>query len=129
RVLFRSSVKPARLVRSKPALSWCRRRAFAHLPPTKRESETRIGVVRLSSEVVEIQPNRPRNTKGRRSPMAAKAIPRMEEGLGSYLRNLGGHKQLTREEEYELSRVVKKGGAAAEAARTRLARSNLPFVV
>lgn len=48
------------------------------------------------------------------------------DGLSSYLRGLGGHKQLTREEEYELSRQAKKG---SEAARRRLATSNLPFVV
>ena len=48
------------------------------------------------------------------------------DGLSSYLRNLGGHKQLTREEEYELSKRARKGD---EAARTHLARSNLPFVV
>jgi RNA polymerase primary sigma factor len=51
------------------------------------------------------------------------------EGLSSYLRGLGGHKQLTREEEYELSLRARKGGADGEVARTRLARSNLPFVV
>lgn len=48
------------------------------------------------------------------------------EGLSSYLRGLGGHKQLTREEEYELSRLAKKGD---ESARRKLAVSNLPFVV
>jgi RNA polymerase primary sigma factor len=48
------------------------------------------------------------------------------DGVSSYLRSLGPHKQLTREEEYELSRLAKKGD---EAARTRLARANLPFVV
>ncbi len=47
-------------------------------------------------------------------------------GINSYLRNLGGHSQLTREEEYDLSRKAKKGD---EAARQKLARSNLPFVV
>ena len=48
------------------------------------------------------------------------------DGLSTYLRSLGGHKQLSREEEYELSKRARKGD---EAARTRLARSNLPFVV
>jgi RNA polymerase primary sigma factor len=48
------------------------------------------------------------------------------EGLSHYLRGLGGHKQLTREEEYELSRQAKKGD---EGARRKLAVSNLPFVV
>ena len=48
------------------------------------------------------------------------------EGLSHYMRSMGGHKQLTREEEYELSKRARKGD---EAARTQLARSNLPFVV
>ena len=48
------------------------------------------------------------------------------QGLSHYLRRLGGHKQLTREEEYDLSRRAKKGD---EQARALLARSNLPFVV
>jgi len=48
------------------------------------------------------------------------------EGIGIYLRQLGKHKQLTREEEYDLSRRIKKGD---EGAREELARSNLPFVV
>lgn len=48
------------------------------------------------------------------------------DGLSSYLRNLGGHKQLTREEEYELSKRARKGD---EAAKNELARANLPFVV
>ncbi|MFO0597638.1 MAG: sigma-70 family RNA polymerase sigma factor [Myxococcaceae bacterium] len=48
------------------------------------------------------------------------------DGLSSYLRGMGGHKQLTREEEYELSRRAKKGD---ESARRTLATSNLPFVV
>jgi RNA polymerase primary sigma factor len=39
---------------------------------------------------------------------------------------MGGHKQLTREEEYELSRRARKGDAEA---RRILAVSNLPFVV
>ncbi len=49
-----------------------------------------------------------------------------QEGLSHYLRNLGGHKQLTREEEYELSRRARKGD---DEARRVLAVSNLPFVV
>ncbi len=48
------------------------------------------------------------------------------DGLSSYLRGLGGHKQLTRDEEYELSRRARKGD---EMARRTLATSNLPFVV
>src|SRR5713226_6368334 len=48
------------------------------------------------------------------------------EGINSYIRQLGRHKQLTREQEYELSRRVKKGD---EAARQELAIANLPFVV
>jgi RNA polymerase primary sigma factor len=48
------------------------------------------------------------------------------DGLSSYLRGLGGHRQLTREEEYELSRRARKGD---ELARRSLATSNLPFVV
>jgi RNA polymerase primary sigma factor len=48
------------------------------------------------------------------------------EGLSTYLRGMGGHKQLTREEEYELSRRARKGD---ESARRTLAVSNLPFVV
>jgi RNA polymerase primary sigma factor len=55
-----------------------------------------------------------------------KKMRRDSEGLSHYLRSMGGHKQLTREEEYELSRLAKKGD---EAARRRLAVSNLPFVV
>jgi RNA polymerase primary sigma factor len=47
-------------------------------------------------------------------------------GLGSYLRNLGGRKQLTREQEYELARAARKGD---ESARSILAESNLAFVV
>ncbi len=34
---------------------------------------------------------------------------RETEGLASYLRHLGGHKQLTREQEYELANRAKKG--------------------
>lgn len=48
------------------------------------------------------------------------------DGLSHYMRSMGGHKQLTREDEYELSRRAKKGD---EAARRTLAVSNLPFVV
>jgi RNA polymerase primary sigma factor len=48
------------------------------------------------------------------------------EGLSHYLRSMGGHKQLTREEEYELSGRARKGD---EEARRILAVSNLPFVV
>ena len=48
------------------------------------------------------------------------------DGLSSYLRNLGGRTQLTREQEYELSRLAKKGD---ESARRILAESNLAFVV
>jgi len=48
------------------------------------------------------------------------------DGIGTYLRQLGRHKQLTREEEYELSRRIRRGD---ETARHQLARSNLPFVV
>ena len=49
-----------------------------------------------------------------------------DEGLSQYLRQLGDHPQLTREQEYELSRRAKKGD---EAARRTLAVSNLAFVV
>lgn len=48
------------------------------------------------------------------------------ESISAYLRSLGGHHQLTREQEYELSRRVHKGD---EEARRILAQSNLPFVV
>ncbi len=48
------------------------------------------------------------------------------DGLSHYMRSMGGHKQLTREDEYELSRRVRKGD---ESARRLLAVSNLPFVV
>jgi RNA polymerase primary sigma factor len=46
--------------------------------------------------------------------------------ISHYLRSMGGHKQLTREEEYDLSRRAKKGD---ESARRILAQANLPFVV
>ncbi|MEW6434625.1 MAG: sigma-70 family RNA polymerase sigma factor [Myxococcota bacterium] len=48
------------------------------------------------------------------------------DGISHYLRNLGGHKQLTREEEYELSRRARKGDQTAVRI---LAQANLPFVV
>ncbi len=48
------------------------------------------------------------------------------DGLTGYLRGLRGSRQLTREDEYELSARAKKGD---EAARQVLATSNLPFVV
>ncbi len=48
------------------------------------------------------------------------------EGLSHYLRHLGGHPQLTREQEYELARRARKGD---ESARQMLAQSNLAFVV
>src|SRR3954471_5314914 len=48
------------------------------------------------------------------------------EGLSHYLRHLGGHQQLTREQEYDLARRARKG---EEAARQLLATSNLAFVV
>ena len=51
---------------------------------------------------------------------------RSPEGISTYLRTLGGHKQLTREQEYSLSKRARKGD---EEARRILAVSNLPFVV
>src|SRR5205814_8532265 len=48
------------------------------------------------------------------------------EGISQYLRALGGHRQLTREDEYELSGRAHKGD---EDARRILAECNLPFVV
>lgn len=48
------------------------------------------------------------------------------EGISHYLSNFSGHKQLTREEEYELSRRAKKGDQTAVRI---LAQANLPFVV
>ncbi|HXN42326.1 MAG TPA: sigma-70 family RNA polymerase sigma factor [Myxococcaceae bacterium] len=56
--------------------------------------------------------------------MVARA--RYDEGISDYLRHLNGQKQLTREQEYDLSRRAKKGD---EAARRQLAVSNLAFVV
>ncbi len=57
--------------------------------------------------------------------MAAKPM-NGSENLSSYLKSLGGHPQLTREEEYDLARRFHKGD---EEARRILAVSNLPFVV
>jgi RNA polymerase primary sigma factor len=48
------------------------------------------------------------------------------ESLSSYLRQIGGRPQLTREQEYELARRARKGDSSA---RDTLALSNLPFVV
>ncbi|MFN0063524.1 MAG: RNA polymerase sigma factor RpoD/SigA [Myxococcaceae bacterium] len=48
------------------------------------------------------------------------------ENLSHYLKSLGRRTQLTREQEYELSRRVKQGDAQA---RETLARENLAFVV
>jgi RNA polymerase primary sigma factor len=48
------------------------------------------------------------------------------ENLSSYLRHLGDHPQLTREQEYELGRRARKGD---EEARRTLALANLAFVV
>ncbi len=56
--------------------------------------------------------------------MAARV--KYDEGLSPYLRRLGDNPQLTREQEYELSRRAKKGD---EEARRLLAVSNLAFVV
>lgn len=49
-----------------------------------------------------------------------------QENLSSYMRGLGGHPQLTREQEYDLARRARKGD---EEARRTLALSNLTFVV
>src|SRR5512132_3792186 len=57
--------------------------------------------------------------------MAAKGM-QGSENLSAYLKSLGGHTQLTREQEYELARRARKGD---EQARQTLALSNLPFVV
>src|SRR5262249_44189827 len=57
--------------------------------------------------------------------MASSAKHEME-GVSSYLRQLGGHAHLTREQEYDLARRARKGD---ETARQTLARSNLAFVV
>jgi RNA polymerase primary sigma factor len=56
--------------------------------------------------------------------MAARV--KYDEGLSQYLRRLGDNPQLTREQEYELSRRARKGD---EEARRTLAVSNLAFVV
>lgn len=48
------------------------------------------------------------------------------EGIATYIKQMGPHRQLTREEEYELSGRARKGD---ERARELLATSNLPFVV
>ncbi|MBL9037076.1 MAG: sigma-70 family RNA polymerase sigma factor [Archangium sp.] len=48
------------------------------------------------------------------------------EGLSHYMRGMGHYRQLTREDEYELSKRARKGD---ESARQTLATSNLPFVV
>src|SRR5919197_919961 len=48
------------------------------------------------------------------------------DGIATYIRQMGPHRQLTREEEYELSRRARKGD---QKARETLATSNLPFVV
>jgi RNA polymerase primary sigma factor len=53
-------------------------------------------------------------------------LNKFDEGLASYLNHLGDRAQLTREQEYDLSRRAKKGD---EAARQELALANLPFVV
>ncbi len=58
--------------------------------------------------------------------MASKMSKSEVEGISRYLRQMGPHKQLTREEEYELAGRARKGD---ERARDHLARSNLPFVV
>jgi len=56
----------------------------------------------------------------------ASTLNSQREGLGQYLRSLGSQPQLTREEEYDLSRRARKGD---EEARQKLARSNLAFGV
>lgn len=48
------------------------------------------------------------------------------ESISTWLKGLGHHKQLTREEEYSLAKKARKGDADA---RNLLATSNLPFVV
>ncbi|MCL2625342.1 MAG: sigma-70 family RNA polymerase sigma factor [Cystobacterineae bacterium] len=48
------------------------------------------------------------------------------EGLSFYLKGLGGHRQLAREEEYALAHRAREGDTSA---RHALASSNLPFVV
>jgi len=51
---------------------------------------------------------------------------RYDDGISVYLKQLGGRRQLTRDEDYELSRKARQGDAAA---REELARHNLAFVV
>src|SRR3954466_3209761 len=58
--------------------------------------------------------------------MATTARRNSSEGISHYLRSLGGHKQLTREQEYSLSKRARTGD---EEAKRILAVSNLPFVV
>jgi len=58
--------------------------------------------------------------------MATRTIKNGAEGLSHYLRHLGEHTQLTREQEYELAGRARKGD---EAARQTLATCNLAFVV
>jgi RNA polymerase primary sigma factor len=53
-------------------------------------------------------------------------MARAQESIQGYLKHLKRHKQLTREEEYELSRQARAG---VERARDELARRNLKFVV
>jgi len=53
-------------------------------------------------------------------------VRRNEDGISVYLKQLGGRRQLTRDEEYALSRKARKGDATA---REELARHNLAFVV
>src|SRR5438477_413418 len=64
-------------------------------------------------------------TDDKETKMAFKARSE-SEGISHYLRGLAGHRQLTREDEYELSGRAHKGD---EEARRILAESNLPFVV
>jgi RNA polymerase primary sigma factor len=58
--------------------------------------------------------------------MTTRTIKNGAEGLSHYLRHLGEHTQLTREQEYELAGRARKGD---ETARQTLATSNLAFVV
>jgi len=60
-----------------------------------------------------------------RSPKVARGKGETE-GLSFYLKRLGGHKQLAREEEYALTHRARQGDISA---RHTLAASNLPFVV
>ena len=48
------------------------------------------------------------------------------QNINPYLKSIGPRRQLTREQEYELAHLAKRGN---EAAREELARVNLPFVV